>query len=582
MTDITDDTPTPLRTVRAILWEPRGVRIFAFFVTVMTSVMAFAGIGSSVPLESHEVFVARTAMEMSRRGDYVVPYFNDEPRLKKPPLNYWLVIAAHRAFSDSEDDFVTEFQARLPSALAGIGLVIATMALGAVAFQSGRVGVTAGALVMTSRGFLTYAHSARPEMLYSLFCSLGILAFIALYRVRNSASRGRRFALGAAAWLSIAVALLAKGPFLPVFILIGLAFGLLLVRRGRAIIPVLRPITGLVIILMVVLPWYWLVVQRQDALEFWRGEMFGRMGGSDQWWYQPLSLYYLRKTPLLLLPWLVLIPGAIVLPWRLRGQAGRVAKLLLCLIATPMVILSFSKGSSWYYMLPLVPCMAVLLAAYGVRAFDRLERIVTGCDVVKRVIGVHAVVFIIIAAVAIVGILLSQRGAHLGAVAVTVWTAFILLGIVLALLAWTRPSTHNRPAIVLLIACLFFVGVAAQGSGIAWRVDRRLADRTFARQLAEAVEENRLLFGIGCEIATIVHYANRPIERVSRRHLAARLSETPDALVLTKRRAITSGILTGDITLEQPMADADDAFLLLRNAQPGDPSPSPTDPTANP
>ena len=42
-----------------------------------------------LPPDEHEVLVLRSTQEMLQRGDWVVPYFNGEPRLNKPPLNYW-------------------------------------------------------------------------------------------------------------------------------------------------------------------------------------------------------------------------------------------------------------------------------------------------------------------------------------------------------------------------------------------------------------------------------------------------------------------------------------------------------------
>src|SRR5207249_10557747 len=43
---------------------------------------------------SHEGRVAATAREMRQRGEWIVPYCNDVPRLAKPPLAYWAAIAA--------------------------------------------------------------------------------------------------------------------------------------------------------------------------------------------------------------------------------------------------------------------------------------------------------------------------------------------------------------------------------------------------------------------------------------------------------------------------------------------------------
>ncbi len=49
---------------------------------------------------------------MSQRGDWVVPWFNDQSLYDKPPLIYWFQIIAYRLLRENE------FAARLPSVLA--------------------------------------------------------------------------------------------------------------------------------------------------------------------------------------------------------------------------------------------------------------------------------------------------------------------------------------------------------------------------------------------------------------------------------------------------------------------------------
>jgi len=55
---------------------------------------------------------AEASREMRERGDYVVPYFNNQLRLDKPPLIYWCQAGSYWVFGENE------FAARLPSALA--------------------------------------------------------------------------------------------------------------------------------------------------------------------------------------------------------------------------------------------------------------------------------------------------------------------------------------------------------------------------------------------------------------------------------------------------------------------------------
>jgi 4-amino-4-deoxy-L-arabinose transferase-like glycosyltransferase len=157
------------------LWRRRVPLLLLLAVAAVTP-----GSGSVRPLEEHEVLVARTASEMLLAGDFAVPRFNGEVRLQKPPVSYWLVAASHRLRGGDAAERISELTARLPSMLAGVALLFVTVAIGSVAFRDRRVGWTAAVLLATSWGFSRWAHNARPEMAYALFCSLMVLGFLLL------------------------------------------------------------------------------------------------------------------------------------------------------------------------------------------------------------------------------------------------------------------------------------------------------------------------------------------------------------------------------------------------------------------
>src|SRR6266702_1043470 len=71
-----------------------------------------AGTWSLPLIDRDEPRFAEASREMIQRGDYVVPYFNDQLRLDKPPLTYWAQTLSYRIFGDND------FAARFPSAIA--------------------------------------------------------------------------------------------------------------------------------------------------------------------------------------------------------------------------------------------------------------------------------------------------------------------------------------------------------------------------------------------------------------------------------------------------------------------------------
>src|SRR5471032_1369336 len=63
-------------------------------------------------VDRDETWYAEVSREMNERGDHIVPYFNNQLFLTKPPLLYWCQSAAYEIFGSNE------FAARVPAALA--------------------------------------------------------------------------------------------------------------------------------------------------------------------------------------------------------------------------------------------------------------------------------------------------------------------------------------------------------------------------------------------------------------------------------------------------------------------------------
>ena len=61
----------------------------------------FVDLGGSSIWDANEAFYVETPREMIERGDFVVPFFNYEPRLNKPVLSYWIVAGLYQTFGVS-------------------------------------------------------------------------------------------------------------------------------------------------------------------------------------------------------------------------------------------------------------------------------------------------------------------------------------------------------------------------------------------------------------------------------------------------------------------------------------------------
>lgn len=369
------DATTPVATPEAPSWTLRR-RLGVALASLLAMVVGVSNSLNPRPLEAHEVFVAQTSREMLARADWVLPTFNDEPRLKKPPLAYWAVMAMERALSS--DPPVPEWKARLPSALSAAALVAITGMIAATLYGAGPA-VLASWMVCGCYGLFRYAGNARPEMLYAACCALGVLGLVRSWCTTDGSRAQRWWAW--LAWLGAGLGILAKGPHLPALIVLGVVTHALVQRRASRLIHVLRPWSGLVITGLVAGPWIVMVSRAApDSAGVWFEQMSDAADQAHHTWVWLLRPYYLWGLPALLLPWAVLLPFGLASPFvresveggGVQGMTVRAGRILFWMFAVVFVVLSVSTHRRGYYMLPMLAVLAPLTSAGTLDALRKL------------------------------------------------------------------------------------------------------------------------------------------------------------------------------------------------------------------
>ncbi|HMC10367.1 MAG TPA: glycosyltransferase family 39 protein, partial [Pirellulaceae bacterium] len=132
-------------------------------VAIITAFVMLTNLGGPRLWDRDEPRNAGCAREMLARGDWVVPWFNNELRTHKPVLLYWCIMTSYQGLG------VNEFSARLPSALCAIGSVICVYRMGRRLFGP-QAGVWAGIALATSLMFVVAGRAATPDSLL-IFCS---------------------------------------------------------------------------------------------------------------------------------------------------------------------------------------------------------------------------------------------------------------------------------------------------------------------------------------------------------------------------------------------------------------------------
>jgi len=116
-------------------------------------------------IDRDEPRFAEASREMIERGDYIVPYFNNQLRLDKPPLTYWAQAVSYRVFG--ENDFAARFPSAIAAALTAMVIFVWGMRLGGE-----KLGWWAAIIFTLSLQTFVHAKSAVADMWLVLFVTL--------------------------------------------------------------------------------------------------------------------------------------------------------------------------------------------------------------------------------------------------------------------------------------------------------------------------------------------------------------------------------------------------------------------------
>jgi 4-amino-4-deoxy-L-arabinose transferase-like glycosyltransferase len=385
-------------------WQHRGWHYLLLIALAL--VLFFVNLGGATLWDLDEGRNATAALEMMESGNWIVPTFNAKLRVDKPALIYWLQIAAYRTFG------VSEFSARLPSALAALLTVLVCYELARSMFGRG-TGILAGVIVASTPMLCGAARFANPDALLNLFTALTLTLF---WLGKDRPGIAWYASIGAAAGLAV----LAKGPV--GVVLPGAVIGLyLLWERRLKLLWDWRAGSAFWAMLLVAAPWYiWVAVDTKG--EFIRGFILNH--NVDRF-RNPMEnhtgspAYYLVVLLVGLAPWSIFLGptlwygawSAVRVPWRRfaavwedaaeRDDSAPAYRLLACWAGVYVLFFSAAATKLPNYVLPVaVPC-AVLTARFlerWRRGELRVPRWVVGASLASLLlIGVGTVAGLLVA-----------------------------------------------------------------------------------------------------------------------------------------------------------------------------------------
>jgi len=328
----------------------------------------FLFLGHAGLIEPDEGRYSEIPREMLERGDFVTPTLNYVGYFEKPPLHYWLNALSFKLFG------LNEFAARLPGVLAGLLTVLLVYHTGRKLFGR-REGVFSAFILGTSTGFLAQSRINLTDMTLTFCLSAALCCFI-IAAGDHEERKGRYYY---SFYLFSALAVLTKGLIGIVFPVSIIAIYLATTRR-RHLVKEMRLAVGSGLFLVVTVPWFVLVSQRNPefARFFFIHEHLERFLTKVHGHYQPFWFF----APILLLtmlPWSFYAVRAVARAWSERRQHNG-DRLVFLLTWAAVIFLFFSASDSKLipYILPVFPPLALLTGKMFSDLMDREQQRIFG------------------------------------------------------------------------------------------------------------------------------------------------------------------------------------------------------------
>lgn len=436
----------------------RGVRPY-ILLGVLSLALYLPGIAALPVLDRDEARFAQSTRQMLETGDFLRIRFLNEARNKKPAGIYWLQAVSVAAFSDAKSSAIWPY--RVPSLVGGIAAVLLTFGLGKGLVGRREALIGAGLLAATLE-LSVEAHIAKTDavLLATAVAAQGALALI--YRAARQ-QEPIPWRLPLLFWVAQALAILVKGPVIPVLSLLTV-IAVSVADRDAHWLKGLRAWWGVPLLLVIVGPWLVAIETATGGAFLSQSvgrDLFGKLvGGEEAHGAPPL-------THLLILmagfwPATFFLGRIVARAWRERRDP--VARFLIAWAVPFWILVELVPTKLPQYLLPAYPALA-LMAGRALIAADPKWR---------RYDLLFAAIWIVAALCLMAGLTETsiRFGSGLDPIGVAAAIALAILG---AALLWTRAP--------LIAVCCSLVTYIPLAQFVAPRLDRLFPSSAIAAQV---------------------------------------------------------------------------------------------------
>ncbi|MFQ5990246.1 MAG: ArnT family glycosyltransferase [Candidatus Methylomirabilales bacterium] len=321
-------------------------------------------LGGARVLTKHELHIAGPAKQMVNGDGWLMPRVGDHLWVEKPPLPTWLAAISVMLLGG-----VSEVAVRLPSVLAGLGVVLIVAGLSARWFGP-TVGFLAGLIQASTVYMITYSRLAESDMVLALFVVGAIGAFVKLQSVPltgDDRSRRTLFGWQLFFWFLIGLTNWAKGVVFGTVLALAPCLGWLAWRKDWTGLRKLWSPAGVLMAAVMAVAWRALTILQDPAMvPYLMDNFFGRVTGRVM---TPEPIWYYLTTWLWqVLPWtpLVLLGGGPSLK-RAWQQSESPDRFIWCWALVPLALLSVPSVKCHHYLIHALPALSPIMALGLVR-----------------------------------------------------------------------------------------------------------------------------------------------------------------------------------------------------------------------
>lgn len=331
------------------------------------------GLGHLPLVGPDEPRYTQVAREMFLRRDLITPTLGGRSWFEKPVLLYWMMMASFKVFG------VSEWSARLPSAISGLLTIAACFVIGRRLNEAESAGSSnetfgwwGGFVAATTVGIFVFSRAASFDIVLTMTITWA-LAFFLFYQFSHHRKTRPSLLLGF--YVFVGLSLLAKGlvGIVIPFGVIGLYY--LFLRQRPLKHDWLTLVWGIPVTLLVAATWYAPVIWRNGwpfVDQFFIQHHFARYISDKYHHWRPVY-YYLQVIPLLALPWTVFLVDGLIQRFKaLRHRPGSsglpvpsslsdLMTFVLAWFLFPFLFFSFSSSKLPGYILPLLPAGALIV-----------------------------------------------------------------------------------------------------------------------------------------------------------------------------------------------------------------------------